>query len=182
MKCQKCKEKNISIANYCKKCGKPFTKEEREYAKKHGLKAVLDTIKRIYEKATFQESIFFQVGSVLLVLAVGLYLLFTMGRNFRLLSSEAYEVNYNEEENTYYVLVDKNEEITKIPLNVYVPNSFDGVVLMHYGEQDNLLEKEEHGRKDEILVSPNVEENTYYILSNLANEEENIKVYVFYKE
>ncbi len=187
MKCESCKKKNMRKANYCKKCGRKFTEEEKANAKKSGIDVILEaytTVKDFITLDIFFDSKLVKAFFVLLVLGIGIYMVCTMGWNLRVLQGEDYIVKYNQEIDTYYVLID-NELQEKPPkeevdVSVYVPNRVETLDLEYYDESNNLLETEEHAKEDRYTLTVNLKENNYYILSNHDKKEEKVKIYVYY--
>ena len=187
MKCESCKKKNMRKANYCKKCGRKFTEEEKENAKKVGIDVILDaytTVKDFITLEMFTNIKIVKVFFVLLVLAVGIYMVCTRGWNLRVVQGEDYIVKYNQEKDTYYVLFDyqfqEEPPLEEVDVSVYVPNRIETLDLEYYDESNNLLETEEHAKEDRYTLTVNLKENNYYILSNHDKKEEKVKIYVYY--
>ena len=188
MKCVACKKRNMRKSNYCKKCGRKFTQEEKENAKKEGFDIVLEKIKAVIDFFTL-DFIFgnpiFKVLSVLVVLGIGIYMLVTMGWNLRVVESDVYDVKYNQNIDTYYVLLNTKEEEeikSEVDIELYVPNRIFTLDLKYYDENGNLLEEEEHQKDDRYTLAVNTETNNYYIISDHQNEKDQVKIYVYYGE
>lgn len=187
MKCHNCHKDNIRKANYCKMCGTEFTKKEKEEASRQGLTGILITLTDWYEKVTLQKitgHIAFQIASVILVLGIGLYFIFTNGTNLNVLSSDEYNLEYNSKNKEYYVLLDKEDRVNQLEtaLELYVPNRIDQLKVTYYDDNDNVLSEKDFSPEDQILVSANLSQDNYYVISNPKNKKENIKIFVYYED
>lgn len=184
MRCTKCHKRNMDKANYCKKCGYAFTEEEKKYANKHNTVNKLEKVKNIYEKVTFKfitESIYFQIFTVLVVLALGIYMVLTKGTKISVIESDQYHVIYNSQANEYYVLLD-NDALSRVTLNLFLPNRIKGLNVKYYDENDQLITEEEYETKDEIITNVNSETNDYYVISDISDAKEKIKLLVYYSD
>ncbi len=178
MNCSKCKKKNINSANYCKYCGYHFSKEEQEEAKKGTFVWYLekfDKIKDIITLNIITNNIFFKIGTVLLVLGIGIWNLISYGTNLKILESSQYQVQYNTKLNEYYLLTNKDE--TK--LNLYAPQSSQEIVIEHLDKENNLLEKNVYNNTDNIVLNSNTSDE-YYIIKSKDNKNMNkLKMYIY---
>ena len=95
MKCQNCHKENMRKANYCKYCGNKFSQREKDDARQEGLSGALRSWSDWYEQTTFQKITghpFFQVSSILIVLAAGIYLMLSHGTKLNILESDNYKI------------------------------------------------------------------------------------------
>jgi len=177
MKCSKCKTKNITKANYCKKCGNKFTKKEQEKAKRKTLIGKVEFLEDLYSKCTLKiitGHIVFKICSILIILGIGISIWINKGLDLKLLNSEDYEILYNKTEKEYY-LITTNE---KVLLNLYVPNRTKEIKISHYDSNANLLEDKSYKPDAEIILE--TKETEYYILDvkYLHDDRYSFKFYV----
>lgn len=182
MKCHKCKSENILKANYCQKCGEKFTEKEKEEAYKKTIFGKIDALKKIKDIISLDAitgNIIFRIASLLVVLGIGLYFLFTMGINTKILNSEDYQVFYNKESNEYYLLVNDNKD--SIELNLYRPNRTKEMTIYTYDLNDNEKTKTTVSKDDKITL--NTYQDDYNIIeSKYSNEkQDNLKIFVYHK-
>ena len=177
MKCIKCKTVNINKANYCKKCAYHFSEAEQKAARSKTLIGKIEKIeklKSICDLSIITGHILFKIGSILLVLVIGIYFWITNGINLKILNSDNYEIQYNTVEQEYYLMTKEN----KIPLDLYVPNRTKDIVIIHYDENNNVIESKKYDKDEDIILETKQKE--YYILTSnyLHNKKEAFKFYV----
>lgn len=188
MKCPQCKKKNLNQANYCQKCGRKFTDSEKEAVKENFFVAVMERIQLAKDLVTFDFITghpIFKILSVLIVLAVGIYMVATKGYQLRVLDSNIYQVEYNQKLKTYYVLLpnqSKKKSVKEVDVLLYVPNRIKKLDLAYYDEEGKLLQQSQRKKKERYTLTVNTEENNYYILSNHQDKKEKVKIYVYYGE
>jgi hypothetical protein len=182
MKCHKCKNENILKANYCQKCGEKFTDKEKEAAYNKTIYGKIDTILKIKSFATLSVitgNIFYKIGSLLVVLGIGLYFLFTIGINTKILNSKDYQIFYNKESNEYYLLVNDNKN--SVELNLYRPNRTKEMTIYTYDLNDKEKTKTTVSKDDVIKL--NTYQDDYHIIESIYSnkKKDNLKVYVYHK-
>ena len=180
MKCSKCGFENIVRASYCNKCGEEFKDEERKKAYKKTIYGRIETLENLKAIITLEKvtgHIAFKIISLLIVLGIGLYFLFTMGVDTRLLESKDYEIFYNKVDNEYYLLVDDN--YSSVNVSLYRPNSVQKILINHYDINGNLLE-EKAIEKDQV-INLNTFKDDYYIIKSeySSKKEQALKVLVY---
>ena len=182
MKCQKCKSENILRANFCSKCGKEFTDKEKKEAYNKtifGKIAFIEKIKSIVTLNIITGNIFFKIGSLLIVLGIGLYFLFTFGINVKILDSKDYQTFFNKKSNEYYIIVDDNKD--SIELNLYRPNRTKEMNVYTYDLEEKEKDKKEVAKDGDIILDAN-EEDYYVIESTYSNnKQDKIKIYVYHQ-
>lgn len=183
MKCSKCKENNVQRANYCKYCGEKIEEKEKQKAYKKTIYGKIDEMDKWYKRITLQnitESLPFQILSILILLGIGIHQLLTMGGDTKILKSKEYEIYRSKEENTYYLLTEEKKE--KISINLYIPNRVKKIVLFHYNEKNELIEKTKYKKKNNIELR--VTKNDYYQLKSYYNKKtvKNQNIYLYKKE
>ena len=182
MKCHKCKNENITKANFCQKCGEKFTEKEKEIAYDKTIYGKIDKMKKIKDIATLDiitGNIVFKIVSLLVVLGIGLYFLFTMGINTKILNSKEYKIFYNKTLDEYYLIVDDDKE--SVVANFYRPNRVKEMNAYHYNLDNEELEKKTIDKEN--TISLNTSENDYYLIeSEYSNKKkDNLKVFVYHK-
>ena len=182
MKCRKCKKENILKAKYCQKCGEKFTDKEREEAYNKTIFGKIDFFQKMKSIATLNfitGNIFFKIASLLIVLGIGLYFLFTMGINTKILNSKDYQINYNKKSNEYYLIVDDNKD--SIVLNLYRPNRTKKMIVYTYDLEDKEIDKTKVSKDDKITLTT-YKDDYYIIESNYSNKKKDkLKIYVYHK-
>ena len=183
MKCKKCKFENIVKASYCHKCGNKFSDDEKEMAYKKTIYGKIETFEKwkdIISLDVITGNIVFKIVSLIVVLGIGLYFLFTMGINTKLLNSKDYKIFYNKQEDEYYLLVD--DEIDSIDVSLYYPNRVKEMNVYHYNTDDSLIEKKVIDKKKNVELK--AYNNDYYVLeSEYSNKKKDeIKVWVYHAD
>ena len=182
MKCHKCKKDNILKAKYCQKCGEKFTDKEREEAYNKTFFGKIDSflkIKSIVTLNVITGNIFFKIGSLLVVLGIGIYFLLTMGIHTKILNSKEYQVIYNKKTSEYYLVVEDNKD--SIELNLYRPNRTKKMVVYTYDLEDKEVSKTKVSKKDKITLTT-YQDDYHVIESKYSNKKKDqLKVYVYHK-
>lgn len=174
MKCSKCKCKNILEAKYCYKCGNAFTDEYRKKAKLKTIPGILVFIENAYKTCTLQvitDTIYFKVISLIIVIIGGIYLNYTYGFKFKILASDTYEVQYNENNQEYYLITSEDET----NINLFNPKQSNNIIVKHLDKDNNLLDSIEYTNTSDIKLSE-YDDTNYYLISSGNNE---LKVYIF---
>jgi len=182
MKCQKCKSKNVFKASYCQKCGKKFTDEEKKSAYRKTIFGKIDSIlqiKSIVSLNIITGNIFFKIASLLIVLGIGLYFLFTMGIHTKILNSKEYDIIYHKKNNEYYLLIDDKKD--SVELNLYRPNRIKEMIIYTYNLEDSEQNKIKISRNDKITLPIN-QDDYHMIESKYSNKKKDqLKLYVYHK-
>lgn len=186
MQCHRCYKENINKANYCRYCGTKFSEEEKEKASYYGIVGILRRIEKWYKATTaydITQELWFKLSSVIILLVSGIYWTISLGTGIHLLESSLYHVFYQQEQDEYYVFVNgPKEDILEVPLQIYIPNTVDGLKITHYDEDNSVISEEEHGTKSELSLPVNISGNTYYIISDISNNEKPLKIRIYYGE
>lgn len=162
MKCKKCQNKNSYKAKYCYNCGTPFNEEDRKKAKKSGVVGILCAIKTVKDTLTagnLKSSLIYRVGSILIVLAIGLAGIIENGTHLKVKESSEYTYQYKKDTNEYFLFTDQEE--TK--LNLYSLN-LEKIIVRFYIGTSLIEEKEIEDLNDVKLFSS--EGNSYYEISS----------------
>ena len=181
MKCSKCGFENIIKASYCNECGTKFSEEEKKKAYRKTIYGKLETIEKLKAIITLENltgHIIFKIISLIIVLGIGIYFLFTMGIDTKLLKSKEYEIFYNKEENQYYLLVD--DTYSSVNVSLYRPNRVQKMTINHYDLNNTLLSEEVVEKEDTVKL--NTFEDDYYVIkSHYSNDkEQELKVSVYH--
>lgn len=181
LKCIKCETENIRAASFCKNCGYEFTDKEKEVVKKWGIVWFLekfDKAKSVWNLGFITDHILFKIGSIVLVLAIGIYFWITNGINIKLKESSEYNIQYNEKNKEYYLLTEKEQT----ELNLYIPNRAKEISIKHMDQNGKELDKKDYKQSDKIILNNNGEED-YYLIEAMydKNNLDQIKLYVFRK-
>lgn len=128
MICSKCSEDNLLLAQYCGSCGHPFSEAERKKAYDETIYGRVDTIRKakdIFTLGVITDSLWFKILTIVLILALGIWLRASGAHGFRLESSDLYEIRYLEETDTYYLIAKQDE----IPLRLVAPSGTKELVV-----------------------------------------------------
>lgn len=179
MKCIKCGTKNVHNANYCKKCAYEFSIEEQKAAEKWTFIGVIKRVEDLKEKITFGwlfDNLIFKIGSILVVLLIGLLFLFNNGSAFKLIENDNYSIKYNEKLDEYY-LFSKNE---KVDLSMYIPREIEGLKVKQYDSKDYILSDMSYETNDNIILYSN-DNLGYYVLEAQYNDNNSdiLKLFVY---
>ncbi len=182
MKCKKCNQNNIVSASYCQNCGNPFTPEEKKQARSKTFVGRLEKIENVYKICTLKtvtDNLLFKIGSIFIILLVGIGVWIQNGSHIKILEDKNYQIQYNTKNKEYYLLVEKEQTNLKL----YIPNSLKKLKVNHYNQEDELTETKEYKVKDSIVLKSS-SSNEYYIISSNQDKKkkEGLKIYVFKKE
>lgn len=185
MYCEKCHTKNSKKANYCCKCKHKFTDEEKKRASEQGLVPFLKRMKELvgYYKLDFIfESKIFRALAIVAIIGFGLYNYWMMGSNIKILYSDSYSTQYNEELDAYYIMVDKDayhNNGDQVQVYFYIPGRMERLQMNLYEKDGDIIEEKEISRKDDIILKANTNANHYYLLANKDDLEDSLKIYVY---
>ena len=182
MKCPKCNTKNSPKANYCMSCKRKFTEEEQEKAYNKTIFHFFDKLEDLYSKINLEfitDHILFKIGSLLLVLGIGIYFYFTKGINTTILDSKNYEIYKYKNSKEYYLVVKDN--IEKASLNLYIPNRAKKIEIIEYDETGKEIKKTNYKKNKEFKLTPSTKE--YYVIqTTYSNQKEESLIFYIYKE
>jgi len=117
MICSKCSEDNLLLARYCGNCGHPFSEAERKKAYDKTVYGKVDAVRKAKDVATLSvitDSLWFKILTIVLILALGIWLRASGAHRFRLESSDLYEIRYLEETDTYYLIAKQDEILLRL--------------------------------------------------------------------
>ena len=182
MICPKCKKKNIKKASFCIDCGYEFKEEEQEKAYKKTIYYWIEKLEDFNDKITLSfitDHIAYKIGSLLIILGIGIFYYFTRGINTRLLNDSSYDLYYSSKNDSYYVVLD--DSTSKANIHLYIPNRAKKIDVNHYTSNDKLLSSKKYNKKKGIELGPT--EDDYYILTSTYsnNKEEDLKLYIYHK-
>jgi len=183
MNCNKCKQKNIKKANYCKYCGNEFSEKEKEIAKNKGFIATIKRMEKWYNRLTLKvitNSKIFKVLVVLVMVCLGIWNLSKENVTFHILENDSYKVKYNEIKDEYYITLNNND--TKIKLDLYLPNQVNNIEVIKYDENNNEISRIIYNKDNEINVYANTIDNSYYLLKDDVKNDKDLKIYVYLNE
>ncbi len=156
-----CSTENNYNANYCKACGAAFSQKQKEEALKKTwigkLNQIEDFIKWInLDKITGHP---ITKGAVLLVLlGTCVFNLFFKSDEFIIQETHEYQVQYNIEENEYYLFTN----LSQINLQLKIKENAETITIQTYRE-NTFIEENTYSFNDSIsLVN---EENTAYFIN-----------------
>ena len=186
MKCKKCSCKNINSANFCNNCGNKFTEKEQKKAKRWTLVWLLEGYDKLmsYIDLSFLGDhiknkalkVLYKLSSVIIVLAIGIYLLIANGINVKVLEGEDYKVQYNSKDEEYYLLSSKEE--TK--LNLYIPNRAKEITVQLFDSDNKMIEENNYETDSEIVLNNNENGNYYIFEVKYGNNNlDKLKVFVY---
>lgn len=183
MKCIKCTTKNINSANYCRRCGNKFLLEEQKAAKRWTLVWFLewiDKIKSLWKFSFITDHILFKIGSVLVVLGIGIYSVIVNGNKLKIEENPNYKIQYNTKLSEYYLIVKTNET----ELNLYIPHETQNLTVYHSDKNNELIEKKSYKEDEKIILETNSTEEDFYLIEAEYNEntKESLKVYIYKEE
>jgi len=182
MKCEVCKTKNIMKANYCKNCGHKFLEKEKKIYRKKTLVGKLEMIEKAYNICSLKvitSHIIFKIVSIIIILGIGIFFSINNGVNLKLLESDNYKIQYNKNENVYYLIVEDN----KINLNLYVPEKCKYINLKYFDSNNNIKVEDKYEEFDNIILNSN-DSNGYYLIESIydKNNLDQIKLFVYLKD
>ncbi len=181
MKCPKCNKKNITKASYCINCKYEFTEEEQEKAYSKTIYGRLESIQEWYYHltlSTITDHIAFKILMVLIVLGLGIFYYYTRGINTSIISSEQYEVYYNDNKQEYYLVTP--DDLNEINLELYIPNRVNELYIEHYNINDKLIESSKYDEENDIMFKSY--NNDYYVLKSIYDKKIDLMKFYIYKK
>ncbi len=172
MKCKKCNTENILKADYCKGCGNPFTRQEKDAAYKKTIFGVIDSISDLWSKLKLEHitgSKLFKAASFAGLLLYCMLMLSVNGRQLKILDSAAYDVTYAKDSGRYYLVADTSP----VGLNLYLPPKTEQVQVTVVDENNYEIHTGTYGRRDSIMLS--YMQGYHYVISN---EKQSIELFV----
>ncbi len=137
MVCTVCGNRDNRLkANYCKKCGKAFSDEERKEAYEKTVYGKIDKILEAKEWLTFSKitgNVFVRIAFLLILGALLFMSIRANGSKLSIQNSDEYSLAYCEETDEYYVMTDKES----VQLSVYLPKKTDSCVIKAF--EDGVL-------------------------------------------
>jgi len=175
MNCLKCGETNVTKAQFCKKCGREFSDEERDEAYEKTVYGKIEKLEKLQSYISLEAITthpIFRIAVLLLILIWGLYVGRPNGHEMTILRSDSYQVSQNETNEDYYVLTRQNT----VTLRMYFPQEPKTIRLQTY-QNDGVLEELEFTVDDLIRVErdPDV---SYRIEADYGSKTEAIRLYV----
>lgn len=128
MKCSQCGMENIVQAKFCRGCGHAFSSEEQEVAYQKTIFGKLDAIEAWWNRLSLKvvtEHMLFRILVIVGILGYGVYMFYQNGAQLRILESDAYRIQYNEDSKEYYLLTEMDE----VALNMYIPFQADIIMI-----------------------------------------------------
>ena len=151
MICPNCSEDNHSSSIYCRNCGYHFSDAQRQAAYDQTIYGKIDKGRRIADILTLKfitDTIWFKVLSIVLILALGVWLRISGVQGFRLESSDDYEIQYLKETDTYYLIT---EEPT-IPLRLVMPYGTKKLKVKELDEDGDTISSESYDPEEGITL------------------------------
>lgn len=173
MKCEKCGEKNVSYANYCRNCKYKFSDKERKLAKSKTVVGKIEKVEKAYNVCTLgviTGSTIYKVISLLVVIIAGVIFYLGHGRDIKLLESKNYEIQYNTKTKEYYLLTN----VEKTPIELYVPNRANSVVIKKLDSNNKVIETFNYGQNKKLVLDVN-DSGEYFLLEATYNNKEKDK-------
>lgn len=178
MKCRYCAQDNLLMANYCCACGKPFTDDERKAAYDQTVYGRIDQARKIKDIVTLdviKSSVWFRLLTLVLIVAIGIWLRMSGVNALRLESGEGYRLEYLKETDTYYAISEKDA----VDLRLVVPNRTTALVVEEYDESGSLLSSQ--SCRTDGALSLDVSTTNHYVLRSRRGEKDTgaLTVYVY---
>lgn len=182
IKCTSCSTQNIEEAEFCRKCGKKFTKQEKEKKQKGLIVSILTFIDNVMDKITLdfiKESKIFRILILIVIIGFGIFNTARNGLNMKIQKSENYKVQYNNEQKEYY-LISPAEQIS---LNLYVPSRSKKTTLKLYDENNEIINEVNIEKEKPVVVEDTEKENYYVLEAEYGNNNmDRIKFFVYQEE
>lgn len=181
LKCPECKKRNVSQANYCRRCKHRFTPKEKEAMRLNGFWSMINWVKNTWDNSLpgkLMDSFVVKLIIVIIPLVGGVWFFMQNGSALKIEESEEYTRQYNVETDDYYLLLSQE----KSKLNLYLPHEIEHFYVKYYSEGGELLEENSYDDLDDVEVTVNNRnEHNYYVIGITEEErpEDRVKVYVY---
>lgn len=179
MNCLKCGETNVTKAQFCKKCGREFSDEERDEAYEKTVYGKIEKLEKLHgyislEAITTHPA--FRIAVLVLILIWGLYVGRPHGNHLTILESDNYQVQQNEVNEDFYVLTERNT----VTLRLYFPEEPE-MIRLQICQEGEVLEEKEFVAEDAITVERSLEVS-YRVEAEYGKKTEDIHLYVINEE
>lgn len=182
IKCTSCSTKNIDEAKFCRKCGKEFTKEEKEKTKKGIIVSVLSFWDNLMDKISLdfiKSNKIFRIIVLVVIIGFGIFNIVQNGLNMKINKSENYKIQYNNENNEYYII----SQAEQTNLSLYVPSRSKKTILKLYDENNKVIEEVTIEEGKQIVVEDTGKGNYYVCEAEYGNNNiDRIKFLVYQEE
>lgn len=128
MKCTACGYENILKANYCKKCGKSFSEEEKKSAYQKTVYwkiQQLETAKTWLDLSKITGNLYFRIAVLAVLLVLVVFNMSKNGTRLAIRNSDQYTVAYAEHLDEYYLMTDRDQ----VDVIFYLPRQTDQLTL-----------------------------------------------------
>ena len=180
MRCSRCTTDNLLMARYCCACGKPFSEEERKAAYDQTIYGQIDKARKVKDVLTLNiitDSLWFKILTLLLILAIGIWLRMSGVNALRLESGDGYRLEYLKATNTYYVI----SESDAVDLRFVVPHKTTQLVEEERDDVESLLSQRSCGTEEAVTLD--VSGENHYVLRSYRGEKNTGSLTVFvYRE
>ena len=178
MKCSHCTADNLLMANYCCACGAAFTDAERKAAYDQTVYGQIDKARRVKDIVTLEiitGSRWFKILTLLVILALGIWLRMSGVGALRLETGSGYRLEYLKETDAYYVI----SEADAVDLRLVVPNRTTELSAEEYDAGGTLLSQ--RSCSADAGVSLEVSGTAHYVLRSYRGEKAtgSLTVYVY---
>ncbi len=181
LKCSKCEKENIYSADYCQNCGYEFQEIEKKTAK---LKTAVGKIEWVEDKfkdtgiKDILDKKFPKIVGFIVLILINVWIFYNNNKDFKLLESNAYQIEHKKNSNEYYLQVSENLE--SIGVNLYAPKRMKNLSIQKENDNKEILETINYNPKEKLTLTMNGK-NDYYLfnITYNGNKKEQIKVYVY---
>ena len=151
MQCRTCGTRNVYYARFCKACDAPFTQEERDGGYKATIWGKLEALEDWKDTLTLNK--FFsswpvRILTLLLIVAIGLFLRGREGNALRLLESDQYRIEANDSAGEYYLYTEEDE----IGLRFRFPHEVSSLQLVSFDREGSAVLRQTFSPEEEVCI------------------------------
>ena len=166
------------MAQYCCVCGNPFTEEERKAAYDETVYGKVDKVRKVKDHVTLgfiTGSRWFKVLTLLVILALGIWLRVSGAKSLRLESGEGYRIEYLEETDIYYLIARQDA----VDLRLVVPGGTTELTIEELDGSGSLISSRSAGVDDGVSLP--VSGDSHYELHSYRGDRStgSLTVYVY---
>ncbi|MBP3936738.1 MAG: zinc ribbon domain-containing protein [Clostridia bacterium] len=171
MICKQCQHQNIVSAQYCERCGAPFTEEERQAAYDATVYGKIDKWeerKSVVTLEKFTSHPIFRIAVLAVILVVGLLLGRPHGNEMTVLEGDGYTVSQHTETGDLYLLTAQEE----VSVELYLPQKAEAITLIAPDGETKDVDIEKG-------ITLPVAEQAYTFTADYGNGQETLTVFVW---
>lgn len=182
LKCKKCNKENIYSADYCQDCGYQFEEIEKKTAKLKTTVGKIEWIEDKFKETGIKDILDKKLPKIavfIILILLNVWIFYKENRDFKLLESNAYQIEHKTNSNEYYLQVQRGS-LESVGVELYAPKRMKKLSIQKENNQKEILETIDYNPKEQLILNRNGK-NDYYLfnITYSGNKTEQLKIYVY---